>query len=45
LEGNKTRWSKDLEVNDNTAQDQERQPQQQSGGERNPQKLQGRASK
>ena len=35
--------TKELEVNDNTAQDQERQPQQQSGGERNPQKLQGKA--
>jgi hypothetical protein len=35
--------TKELEVNDNTAQDQERQPQQRSGGKRNPQKLQGKA--
>lgn len=35
--------AKALEVNDNTAQNQERQPQQQSGDKRNQQKLQGKA--
>jgi hypothetical protein len=34
--------AKDLDVNDNTAQDQDRQPQQ-SGDKRNQQKLQGKA--
>jgi hypothetical protein len=35
--------AKALEANDNTAQNQERQPQQQSGDKRNQQKLQGKA--
>ena len=35
--------AKALEVNDNTAQNQELQPQQQSGDKRNQQKLQGKA--
>ena len=35
--------AKALEVNDNTAQNQERHPQQQSGDKRNQQKLQGKA--
>jgi hypothetical protein len=35
--------TKELDVNDNTAQDQHRHPQQQSGDKRNPQKLQGKA--
>jgi hypothetical protein len=35
--------AKALEMNDNTAQNQERQPQQQSGDKRNQQKLQGNA--
>lgn len=35
--------AKALEVNDNTAQNQERQPQQQSGDKRKQQKLQGKA--
>lgn len=35
--------TKALESNDNTAQNQERQPQQQSGDKRNQQKLQGKA--
>jgi hypothetical protein len=35
--------AKALEVNDDTAQNQERQPQQQSGDKRNEQKLQGKA--
>jgi hypothetical protein len=35
--------AKELEVNDNTVQNQERQPPQQSGDKRNQQKLQGKA--
>jgi hypothetical protein len=35
--------AKELEVNDNTAQNQERQPKQQSGDKHNQQKLQGKA--
>ena len=35
--------TKALETNDNTAQNQERQPLQQSGDKRNQQKLQGKA--
>ena len=35
--------AKELDVNDNTPQDQDRQPQRQSGDKRNPQKLQGKA--
>ena len=35
--------AKALEVNDNTAQNQERQPQQQPDDKRNQQKLQGKA--
>jgi hypothetical protein len=35
--------AKELDANDNTAQDQDRQPQQQSGDKRNPQKLEGKA--
>ena len=35
--------AKELDVNDNTPQDQDRQPQRQSGDKRNPQKLEGKA--
>jgi hypothetical protein len=35
--------AKALEINDNTAQNQERQPRQQSGDKRDQQKLQGKA--
>jgi hypothetical protein len=35
--------AKALDVNDNTAQTQKRQPQQQSGDKRNQQKLEGKA--
>jgi hypothetical protein len=35
--------AKELEVNDNTARDQERQPQQQSGDKRNQRDVQGKA--